>query len=225
MITADGKDRFHPRRTAVTPFLCMNPGVTVPAERDQVCRMIVRRVLITVVDMEVVGQSADRAPVSVTFSYRVPGRSPAPEAVLGSCADGLPEPDAEEGVFTPFRERAGVAERPEPVGVRPVPAGRTCGPVERRERELDFRIHTTPERRTGLEGFEPPTSGLEARRSILAKPQALATHSMRVSPILTIGTGRLIFPVPGKKIKSIRVRGSRLTSPLRRIPDVSGSPG
>lgn len=24
---------------------------------------------------------------------------------------------------------------------------------------------------TGLEGFEPPTSGLEARRSILTKPQ------------------------------------------------------
>lgn len=26
---------------------------------------------------------------------------------------------------------------------------------------------------TGLEGFEPPTSGLEARRYVLAKPQAL----------------------------------------------------
>ena len=36
---------------------------------------------------------------------------------------------------------------------------------------------------TGLGGFEPPTSGLEARRSVQAKPQALTpiTFTLRIN--------------------------------------------
>lgn len=168
----------------------MHPGMAVSAERDQVLRMVIGRIMITVVHMEAVIRSADHAPVPVAFPYHVPGRSPGPEAVLGPGTDGSPEPGTEEDCCPAFREGTGMAEHPEPVGVRPVPAERSGRPVECRERKLTFRIHTTPERRTGLEGFEPPTSGLEARRSILAKPQALAPHTMGGSPILTIGRGK-----------------------------------
>jgi hypothetical protein len=176
----------------------MHPRMAVLAERDQVSSTVMGRIMIAVVNVETPGGSADYAPVAVALTYRIAGRSPSRQPVLEAGPDRLPEPAAEEGVVTSFRERAGVAERPEPVCLRPVPACRSRGLVKRRERELDFVVHATPERKTGLEGFEPPTSGLEARRSILAKPQALATHTMGVSPLLTIGTGRRIYPVPGK---------------------------
>ena len=45
---------------------------------------------------------------------------------------------------------------------------------------------------TGLEGFEPPTSGLEARRYILAKPQTLEyTIHLGGPGTLTCGTGTI----------------------------------
>ena len=47
----------------------------------------------------------------------------------------------------------------------------------------------TGKKATGLGGFEPPTSGLEARRSVLAKPQAL-TGIMGRHEYLNIGKRR-----------------------------------
>ena len=154
LVTADGKHRIHPFHTAIPPLFCMNPGMAVSAEGDQVVRKIIRRIMIPVVHVEAVIGSADHAPVPVAFSCRVPGRSPGPESVLGPGTDGSPEPGAEKGVPAAFREGTGVAERPEPVGVRPVPAERSGGPVECRERKLTFRIHTTP--KNGPGGIRTP---------------------------------------------------------------------
>lgn len=81
-------------------------------------------------------------------------------------------------------------------------------------------ISYPPERGTGLEGFEPPTSGLEARRSILAKPQALAPHTVGALPILTIGTGRTPRTFYKKSIVgSERVIARRLDYFDRNGPD------
>ena len=118
----------------------MNPRMAVPVERDQVCRMVMGCIIITVVDVEVPGGSADHAPVAVPLPDRVPGRPPGWQAILGADTDGLSEPDAEQGFLAAFREWAGIAECPVTVDIRPVPACRIRFPVKRRKAGAGFQV-------------------------------------------------------------------------------------
>ena len=81
------------------------------------------------------------------------------------------------------RRGRGERVRGDPAGPRGGPRVRTVQslPVHRRADHkktavIRQEMHSSRgyQEQTGLEGFEPPTSGLEARRYVLAKPQTLS---------------------------------------------------
>jgi hypothetical protein len=72
----EGEYRFYHRCTAIPPLFCMDPGMAVITECDQICRIIICWIMVPVVHMEAVDRSADDATISVTLPDRITGRFP-----------------------------------------------------------------------------------------------------------------------------------------------------
>ena len=119
----------------------MHPGMADTAERDEVCRGIVCRVQVDVVDVEVFVSAADGALLPVVFQDRGPHGLPPPESVLLPRPDGDPKLLAEDRTPLADGERALVAEPKKTVPVRAAIAERRQRAVERVKAELQVGGH------------------------------------------------------------------------------------